>query len=379
MARKYHSKQKNKPAISKADESGRHFSTFSIKNFRCFKSFTFDSIERINLIGGMNNAGKTTLLETIFLLLGTTNIRLLLNLNAFRGMESMDGNATSIRDMAWAHLFHNYDNQLIITINGGLVGDKQISITLKETSGQILTIPLGESESKVTIGSSSVLAQALQLQYKNIKNKIYSVNLQIDSKGINFQPPLVEPLFPGIFLTARRRPSSMENASRYGQLDVVENQSNILTALKIIEPRLKRLSTIVIGSVPMIHGDIGIGRMLPLAVMGDGLGSLASLLLAISSAAGGVVLIDEIENGLHYSVMVQVWKAIAEAARHYDTQIFATTHSWECIESAHEAFLTSGPYDFRYHRLEQKDDTINAVTFDQSTLQTTIESGWEVR
>jgi hypothetical protein len=44
---------------------------------------------------------------------------------------------------------------------------------------------------------------------------------------------LVEPLFPGIFLTARRRPSSLENASRYGQLDVVENQSNILTALKI--------------------------------------------------------------------------------------------------------------------------------------------------
>lgn len=379
MARKYHSEQKNKPVISKADESGRHFSTFSIKNFRCFKSFTFDSIERINLIGGMNNAGKTTLLETIFLLLGTTNIHIVLKLNAFRGMESMDGNATSIRDMAWAHLFHNYDNQLIIAINGGLVGDKQISITLKETSGQILTIPLGESEGKVTISSSSVLAQALQLQYKNIKNKIYSVNLQIDSKGINFQPPLVEPLFPGIFLTARRRPSSMENASRYGQLDVVENQSNILTALKIIEPRLKRLSTIVIGSVPMIHGDIGIGRMLPLAVMGDGLGSLASLLLAISSAAGGVVLIDEIENGLHYSVMVQVWKAIAEAARHYDTQIFATTHSWECIESAHEAFLTSGPYDFRYHRLEQKDDTINAVTFDQSTLQTTIESGWEVR
>lgn len=379
MARKYHSKQKNKPGISKADESGRHFSTFSIKNFRCFKSFTFDSIERINLIGGMNNAGKTTLLETIFLLLGTTNIHLVLKLNAFRGMESMDGNATSIRDIAWAHLFHNYDNQLIITINGGLVGDKQISITLKETSRQILTLPIGESEGKVTIGSSSVLAQALQLQYKNIKNKIYSVNLQIDSKGINLQPPLVEPLFPGIFLTARRRPSSLENASRYGQLDVVENQSNILTALKIIEPRLKRLSTIVIGSVPMIHGDIGIGRMLPLAVMGDGLGSLASLLLAISSAAGGVVLIDEIENGLHYSVMVQVWKAIAEAARHYDTQIFATTHSWECIESAHEAFLTSGPYDFRYHRLEQKDDTINAVTFDQSTLQTTIESGWEVR
>lgn len=76
---------------------------------------------------------------------------------------------------------------------------------------------------------------------------------------------------------------------------------------------------------------------------------------------------------------MKVWQAIAEAARKLDTQIFATTHSWDCIKAAHEAFSKSPPYDFRYHRLEQVGESIEAVTFDQDTLQTMIESDWEVR
>lgn len=129
----------------------------------------------------------------------------------------------------------------------------------------------------------------------------------------------------------------------------------------------------------MIYGDIGLDQMLPLPLMGGGMGRLTSLLLTIANAPHGVALIDEIENGLHYSILNKVWQAIGEAARRFDTQVFATTHSWECIRAAHQAFAASEAYDFRLHRLDCIDDEISVVTYDREMLETSIATGLEVR
>jgi hypothetical protein len=372
--------RKSKPIINKTDERGHHFSAITINNFRCFKEFSMSSFERINLIGGKNNVGKTTLLEALFLLLGATNISLILKINAFRGIETFTGEAATIRETLWNHLFHDFNNQAIITVNSELGTGNKLGLTLKQIEGLPTTYTIsGSFPTKVPADNSEMSGQALELRYTDITGKIYQVELRVDAKGINLPPPLIEPIFPGITLPARFRPSLQENAARYGKLEMSDSHYDLVQALKIVEPGLKRLATIVGGSGPMLYGDIGLGRMLPLSMMGDGLGSLATLLLAISSASGGVVLIDEIENGFHYSILEKVWQAIAETARRYNTQIFATTHSFECIEAAHTAFQAMEKYDFRYHRLQKTDDTIEARTLDQDTLQNTIESGWEIR
>jgi len=113
--------------------------------------------------------------------------------------------------------------------------------------------------------------------------------------------------------------------------------------------------------------------------MGGGMVRLTNLAVYIGNAPNGVVLVDEIENGLHYSVMFKIWKAIALAARESDAQVFATTHSWECIKAAHQAFTLDGKYDFRLHRLGRIDGKIGAVTYDQETLDAAIKAGLEVR
>jgi ABC-type multidrug transport system ATPase subunit len=92
----------------------------------------------------------------------------------------------------------------------------------------------------------------------------------------------------------------------------------------------------------MINGDIGIGRLIPLPLLGEGTVRLLEILLAISTTRDGVVLIDEIENGLHYSVLKKVWKAIAQYARKSNSQIVTTTHSWESIEAAREKMGSTG-------------------------------------
>jgi len=130
---------------------------------------------------------------------------------------------------------------------------------------------------------------------------------------------------------------------------------------------------------PIINGDIGMRELVPLPLMGEGMGRLLSIILAIANAKGGTILIDEIENGLHHSVLTDVWKAIADAARRSDVQIFATTHSYECIIAAHQAFETSEKDDFRYHRLERVKDKIQAITYDRENLAISEEMNLEMR
>ena len=134
---------------------------------------------------------------------------------------------------------------------------------------------------------------------------------------------------PDSIFVGARGGLSAENAERYSKLEEIGEEGALIAPLTSLEPRLKRLSVLVTSNGPTIHGDIGIGRLVPLPMMGEGVARLLTLLLAIESAKGGIVMVDEIESGFHYSVIREVWTALARAARQSDVQIFASTHSFE--------------------------------------------------
>jgi AAA15 family ATPase/GTPase len=129
----------------------------------------------------------------------------------------------------------------------------------------------------------------------------------------------------------------------------------------------------------MIHGDIGLNRLLPLPQMGDGMTRLAEIILAIGNAPNGIVLVDEIENGIHHSTMSNIWRTIDKASQLFNTQVFATTHSIECIKAAHNAFKENGAYDLKVHRLERTDAKVRALTYDKDELEAAFEIKLEVR
>ena len=104
------------------------------------------------------------------------------------------------------------------------------------------------------------------------------------------------------------------------------------------------------GGTPMIWGDIGLSELVPLPAMGEGMTRLARMVLGMSSIPGGVLLVDEVEKGIHHSAMIEALKAIRGTAERFDTQVFATTHSFECIEKAVEAFTVEG---FRFFRMSK--------------------------
>ena len=153
----------------------------------------------------------------------------------------------------------------------------------------------------------------------------------------------------------------------------------IVKALQIVEPRLVSLRVQYRGGLPLIYGDIGLKRLIPFPLMGDGMSRLRGVALAMTDARDGILLIDEIENGIHHSVMSKLWKTVSALAQSNNVQVFATTHSIECVLAAYGAFNAREPYDFSLYRLDQVKGEIQAVRYDKETLAAAVETNLEVR
>ncbi len=119
-------------------------------------------------------------------------------------------------------------------------------------------------------------------------------------------------------------------------------EKEVLTALRLIAPGVEGLNLIsnptsTTGErIPIVKIE-GIDDPLPLRSLGDGMQRMLGTALALVNAKGGLLLIDEIENGLHYSVQPDLWHLIFQVARRLNVQVFATTHSWDCIEGLQRA------------------------------------------
>ena len=168
-------------------------------------------------------------------------------------------------------------------------------------------------------------------------------------------------------------------AEQFSELRHSQQHVPVEDILRRLDPRLRKLEIRVEARRPQLAADVGLSQLVPLRMMGEGVTRVVEILLAVFSTPGGIVLVDEIENGLHYSVLEEVWKAIAEGARTSDVQLIATTHSWECIRAAHHFFSNDTQYDFRLHRLDRRNGDITATTLDRSALEASLKMGLEVR
>lgn len=358
------------------------YKSFEIRNFRCFKQLNISKLQRINLIAGLNNSGKTALLEALVLHIGATNPALAITVNAFRGITQMKLEPGNIGDFPWRTLFREMDFSSEVTLIGHdtVTGSRTLHLRILQNPSEVEEniSPQTFSAGTANVASSQLPTGALELEDVR-KDGSRSYRLLVEPSGIRSVPVPPPPPFPGHFLATRLRLSPEEDATRFSNLAKIKKQGMVLEALQLIEPRLRKLEVLVAFGESMIHGDIGFDELVPLPVMGDGMVRLASMVLAIAASPQGVVLIDEFENGLHYSVLQKAWAAIAKAARSFDTQVFATTHSWECIVAAHKAFQERKPYDFALYRLDRRDNEINAVSYDEEALEASIQSELEVR
>ena len=353
---------------------------FSIKNFKCFREITIKSWERINLIAGRNNVGKTALLEAIWLHEGAHNAQLAFAVQKFRGINAFDSK-NFLKE-----LFAEFRTGPGITLEAEYQDGKSLGLRiLQEEAGEPVPIDTETVESGSTRSvSPKLIFEATEGGNVLCKSEFFMGVDAGDPQGKLrfFSLGGHQPLRPTSVLVSSglgKEERNKVNVTRFSEQVEANRKGEILDALRLICPELRKIDLSKRGDNFYICGDIGYDRMLLLSLMGEGVERYLTFVLSILSAKNGIVLIDEMENGFHYSIHKKMWRNLADLARKYNVQIIATTHSHECVEAAHKSFKEDKKYDFLLHRLDRVGDSLDDVTYDQETLEVALNTDLEVR
>jgi AAA15 family ATPase/GTPase len=388
------------------------FRSIKIENFRGFKHFELQQLGRINLLVGLNNSGKTSILEAVQLLCSRTNLEpltaIMLNRGEyFRSDDELGGNrydnCLDIRHLFFGHDIQSEPSFSLSCINGELK---------EELIGWIMARPVKVDSTLTEIPQDPLAfmkldSQGINLLHFNIRwkgsnPKRISTSFQLSVDG---GLPLLSGRRLGLFSAnipskelLKIEPSRTQFVSSFSlnidkaaelfdQIVLTPNESLVEEALQIIEPEIERIALIRSESTRLSANNRGgfiirlrnSDQRIPIGSMGDGVWRILALALAMVCAKGGVLLVDEIDTGLHFSTMSKMWKLIWETAKKLDVQVFATTHNSDCWTSlamiAQEEENTED--EISIQRIER--DKQKAIAFTKREIVIAAERGIEVR
>ena len=161
-------------------------------------------------------------------------------------------------------------------------------------------------------------------------------------------------------------------------------ESEVIDAMQILESDLDSIHFLTGDAYRRTSGGVLLGsrksrRRVPLGSFGDGMRRLLALSVSLVQTANGFLLIDEIDTGLHFSVMEDMWKLVVSAARQSNVQVFATTHSYDCIQGL-AALLESTPglgSELSVQKIEPS--LAEAVSLDADQIRVAVRQDIEVR
>jgi hypothetical protein len=313
-----------------------------ISNYRGFKSYRMEGLSQVNLIVGKNNSGKTALLEALNFATTGGDPLVLADAASRRGeLIAADEGPRLYPDLT--HFFHGHEitpgSVFTITPDNGyprlvirLIPLPPDSSLFDESDEEIETRPVF---GVIIEGASGIGSSASDLGLSPRGGLIFNPKARIRAAAATSIGTARPSLFvPTDSVTQRR----LAQLWRQAVLDA--NQQDALAAIQIIADSIKQI--VVLPSegstraVPSLRDWYVITsearRPVPLGSFGDGVRRLMTLALSLSRVGGGTLFIDEIDTGLHYSVMADMWKLVVKKALESKVQVFATTHSWDCIE-----------------------------------------------
>ena len=290
-----------------------------------------DDFSRVNIFLGQNSSGKSSVLECLFLLLGMSNPDLPQTINSIRA-RSYHG---SLLDLGY--MFHNYDLRISPEISSEMFDETKRHLALYLTyvfdeksqpdiqNGQIPT-----SETKTFLNTLKMVFDIVSHQQKNS----YESSITVNQQGLVSNKKLAEGYLEKnsvVFLTSDLAASNPAN-------DLVELakrrlKDSVIEQLKFFDSRITTLE--ILNTVAYV-GLEGIDQLLSVNMQGDGLRRYLNIVSASANPMNNILLIDEIENGLHYSAYRKLWEAIFALAVSTNKQVFVTTHSKETLQKLNQ-------------------------------------------
>jgi AAA15 family ATPase/GTPase len=279
-----------------------------IENFKCFQNLTIDGLESVNLIGGKNNVGKTAFLEAVELLV-SSNETYDLAVNIYKLLTRRQTNNNDIlldfirEDETKVKIFTTNKN-LRLVVQDDHYEIKDIIPTKK------LSYAINEDEKSLSI--DRLLGQSLQ-----------KIDRQMNIDNINF--------------ISSAKTQEQEIAILYGSLVDLDREDFLNDSLRIFDDNIISIKQRATKNKVILKLKLK-DREMPvlLSSLGEGINRYIAVLCAIWASKDGFLLIDEIENGIHYTNYKKLWQIIFQASADANCQLFITSHSKECIEAFNE-------------------------------------------
>lgn len=348
------------------------FKTLTINNFRGIRFMQIDNLHKINLFFGKNNCGKSTVLDALYLITGQSNPLRSLSINSIRNYPKF-----SKQDLKTEFYKLNPDNHIRIALSGDESRQLEISFFVSyDNTVDFQKIGSGDSDKQVT-------SYGLKLNYTDSNSdKIFSSELltkegDSDNGKTNIDPRYKEGI-RSLYLPANYYNSTLP--TQLGDIIVNKQESEILKPLQEIDPDIKDIQ--LVGSEILV--DIGANQRLPINMMGDGLRKLLTIIVAIHQCKDGVLLIDEIDNGFHYSAMQVLWKAILKAAVENNVQIFISTHNIDSIKGLASVLSDTTTADYQqevgaFKLIKKTDGEVIALKYDYPSFIYSVNQRQEMR
>lgn len=344
-----------------------------VKGFRCLKTITLDGLKRVNVIVGANASGKTALLEAIFLA-SVDSVEKALQFRVRRGLgeQLQVGLSKASYDDLWKDLFFSHDEKGVIRISlrGSRSNTRSVTVAY---SSEPLSLPLGQ----VPVDATAIIP--IEFVWMGADGVSHTRRPELTEKGITFGSSV--PTFGHLvaFFSPGLKAPAKESADWFSELSKRNEETVLIDAIHEEFPYIDGLSLETYSGQSMIYAKVrGLREKLPLGMVSDGASRVTHILLGIVSRPHGIVLVDEIENGLFYDRLSRIWVMLLKFCQSHDVQLFASTHSRECIKALGEV-VADRPEEACLIRATREDGECTLRRFEGKDLVSAAGLGFEVR
>lgn len=364
------------------------FESIEIQNFRSIKLLKIEDLKQFNLIIGDTNVGKTTILESFFITTSPGNLGLLITMNDIRSINFYED--------YFKTFFHFNNTNEDIRIKAIIKSKEERELNISPFIRKIFKVNNSDLNNGISASSDlekiDGLRNIFKISDKYQNTETYDYLFKLDERP---EPIAGE---SGKFFRRFIREIKDDKKyflpfnSRYEHTKSLVNSLN--TKYDLIVRNLKKKDFIkIISNLDPNIKDIdktqdgiiieykGFRQSNPIGILGNGVIKMICVIAAIIATTGGVILIDEIEDGIHYSLLNSFWESILETAKKESVQIIATTHSLDCVNAFYESFPNETEQEqLRVFRIEKSEENESeAIKYNHKDLKLALEENWEVR
>lgn len=376
----------------------------SIVNFRGVKELSLPLLGRVTLLAGRNGVGKTTVLEAVEAYATRAKFTLLRGLLNRREEFSvaLDEDGDNILEPDWGSLFYGRDkmqngrlsigprrpqDQLTLeAVDLGELSDEEVTNLGRRFPESFLE---GETHSlratyqgdTWTVPAFFVRDQRTRTIAGDSKRRMREYGYRMQREESRLPTPMTcQDIGPGLI-------SNFALARFWDKVALTDDESHAIQALNLIYSDEVERVTMIGDDAPSrrLGGRRAVVKLkgydlpVPLRSLGDGALRLFGVALALANSRDGFLLIDEAENGIHYSVQQDFWRMVLRTARENKVQVIATTHSWDCVRGFAFAAAEDENAEGTLVRLERQDSGLRAVRYSEEDLKIAAEQEIEVR